>query len=59
MNIINIMEVYNGKKNESFEIMIKKLEDIVEVMNKGQLNLEDSIKNYEEGIKLCNKLLKH
>ncbi|SKA76773.1 Exodeoxyribonuclease VII small subunit [Clostridium sp. USBA 49] len=47
-----------AKKNESFEIMIKKLEDIVEVMNKGQLNLEDSIKNYEEGIKLCNKLFK-
>lgn len=47
-----------AKKSESFETMMKKLEDIVDVMDRGQLNLEESIKNYEEGIKLCNKLFK-
>lgn len=47
-----------AKKSESFETMIKKLEDIVALMDTGQLNLEDSIKNYEEGVKLCNKLFK-
>ncbi|KRU30688.1 small subunit of exodeoxyribonuclease 7 [Clostridium sporogenes] len=47
-----------GKKKESFENMLEKLETIVESMDNGEITLEDSMKSYEEGIKLCNKLYK-
>ena len=45
-----------GRK--SFENMIEKLETIVDSMDNGEITLEDSMKSYEEGIKLCNKLYK-
>ncbi len=38
--------------------MIEKLETIVDSMDNGEITLEDSMKSYEEGIKLCNKLYK-
>jgi len=41
-----------------FEQALKKLESIVEEMEKGKTSLEDSLKKYEEGIKLsrfCSK----
>jgi len=38
--------------------MIEKLETIVDNMDNGEITLEDSMKSYEEGIKLCNKLYK-
>lgn len=47
-----------AKKSESFESMMNKLEDIVKIMDNEQLSLEESMKYYEEGIKLCNKLYK-
>lgn len=47
-----------AKKNETYENMITKLEEIVNVMDNEQLTLEESMKYYEEGIKLCNKLYK-
>ncbi|APH24327.1 exodeoxyribonuclease VII small subunit [Clostridium botulinum] len=47
-----------GKKKESFENMLEKLETIVDSMDNGEITLEDSMKSYEEGIKLCNKLYK-
>jgi exodeoxyribonuclease VII small subunit len=47
-----------AKKSESFEDMMKRLEEIAEVMDNSQLTLEQSMKHYEEGIKLCNKLYK-
>lgn len=47
-----------GRKKESFENMLEKLEIIVESMDNGEITLEDSMKSYEEGIKLCNKLYK-
>ncbi|MCR1934192.1 exodeoxyribonuclease VII small subunit [Clostridium tepidum] len=47
-----------GRKKESFENMLEKLESIVENMDNGEITLENSIKSYEEGIKLCNKLYK-
>lgn len=47
-----------GRKKESFENMIEKLETIVDSMDNGEITLEDSMKSYEEGIKLCNKLYK-
>lgn len=46
------------KKTESYEEMLIKLEDIVKKMENEQLSLEDTMKNYEEGIKLSNKLYK-
>lgn len=46
------------KKNDNYEEMMTKLESIVDYMENGQLTLEDSMKNYEDGIKLCNKLYK-
>ncbi len=45
-----------AKKGESYEEQFEKLEKIVERMDTGQLSLMDSMKDYEEGIKLCNKL---
>lgn len=47
-----------AKKNESFETMMKRLEEISNVMDNEQLSLDQSMKYYEEGIKLCNKLYK-
>lgn len=47
-----------AKKIESYENILKKLETIVETMDKEELSLEASMKNYEEGIALCNKLYK-
>lgn len=47
------------KKSESFESLMKKLEDIVNTMENEALSLDDSMKNYEEGIKLNNKLYKY
>lgn len=45
-----------AKKSESFESMMDKLEEIAGIMDNEQLTLEQSMKYYEEGIKLCNKL---
>lgn len=47
-----------AKKSESFESMMEKLENIVSIMENEQLTLDESMKQYEEGIKLCNKLYK-
>lgn len=46
------------KKKESFEEMMKRLDEISNVMDNEQLSLDESMKYYEEGIKLCNKLYK-
>jgi exodeoxyribonuclease VII small subunit len=46
------------KKSETYEEMMMKLETLVESMESGELSLEQSMKNYEEGIKICNKLYK-
>lgn len=47
-----------ARKKETYEEKIKKLTDIVEDMENSQLTLEESMKNYESGIKLCNELYK-
>ena len=47
-----------AKKTNSFENMMNKLEEIAGIMDNEQLTLEQSMKHYEEGIKLCNKLYK-
>jgi exodeoxyribonuclease VII small subunit len=47
-----------AKKTDSFENMMNKLEEIASTMDSEQLTLDQSMKYYEEGIKLCNKLYK-
>ena len=45
---------------KNFEDNMKKLEEIVAELEKGDLNLDDSISKFEEGIKIskeCNKTL--
>ena len=44
----------------NFEENINKLETIVADLEKGDLNLDDSVKKFEEGIKIskeCNEML--
>ncbi len=40
----------------SFEEGLKRLEDIVEKLEKGEVPLEEAIKLYEEGMKLAKEL---
>ncbi|APM38611.1 exodeoxyribonuclease VII small subunit [Clostridium kluyveri] len=46
------------RKTETYESIMLKLENIVASMDSSELSLENSLKNYEEGVKLCNKLYK-
>jgi exodeoxyribonuclease VII small subunit len=44
----------------TFEVAMKRLESIVEMLGEGNLSLEDSLKIFEEGMglcKFCNKEL--
>lgn len=41
------------KEKQSFEDDIKRLQKIVEELSSGKLNLGESLKKYEEGIKLA------
>lgn len=46
------------KKEENFEEMLDKLESIVQSLEKDNLNLDESIAKFEDGMKLakdCNK----
>ena len=48
-------------KDNSFETNLKRLENIVEKLESGEIGLEDSVKLYEEGMrikKICDKKLK-
>lgn len=48
------------KENMSFEDIMKQLEIIANELEKGDLNLDESVKKFEEGIKLskkCNEIL--
>lgn len=50
-----------GKK-ASFEETMSKLEEIATELEKGDLNLEESVSKFEEGMKLskeCNNLLQN
>lgn len=49
-----------NQKNPSFEENMKRLEQIVRTMEKGEVPLEDSLKLFQEGTELvrkCGKLL--
>jgi exodeoxyribonuclease VII small subunit len=43
-------------KELSFEQQMKKLQDIVEKLEEGNVELDESIKLYEEGLKLSKEL---
>ena len=48
------------EENTSFEDKMKKLEEIAGELEKGELNLDDSVSKFEEGMKLskeCSKML--
>jgi len=48
-------------KKESFEGALARLEEIAERLERGEMPLEEALKNYEEGVKIyrhCARLLK-
>ena len=45
-------------KKKSYEDMINELNDIVEKMQSEELSLDESLKNYEKGMKLYYKINK-
>lgn len=46
-------------KEINFEDTMKELEEIVQVLEKGELNLDDSIKEFEKGMKLSREASKY
>ena len=46
-------------KEMSFEDTMKELENIVQILEKGELNLDDSIKEFEKGMKLSKEASKY
>jgi len=47
-----------AKKKESYENMMGRLEEIVNQMDGNEITLEQTMNNYEEGVKICNSLYK-
>jgi exodeoxyribonuclease VII small subunit len=47
-----------AKKKENYEVKMKRLEDILSQMEGSQLTLDESMAQYEEGIKLYKELYK-
>ena len=45
----------DGRQDEPFEALYRKLEDSVEKLEKGGLSLEESITLYEEGMELAKR----
>ena len=49
-------------EEKSFEENMKQLENIVTELEKGELNLDESVKKFEEGMKIakqCNNILEN
>jgi exodeoxyribonuclease VII small subunit len=46
-------------KKENYETMLKALNSIVSDMENKELTLDETMKNYEDGVSLCNKLYKY
>lgn len=49
-------------EEKSFEELMKSLEEIASQLEKGDLNLEESIEKFEEGMKLskkCNEIIEN
>ncbi len=51
-NAVEILEVVGGRALATFEESLKQLEGIVAQLERGDLPLEDSIKMFEEGMRL-------
>jgi len=47
-----------AKKKETYENMMLRLEEIVDLMDGNEVTLEQTMTIYEEGIKICNSLYK-
>ena len=48
------------EENNNFEELMEKLENIVQELEKGDLNLDASVSKFEEGMRIskeCNKIL--
>lgn len=45
-------------KKESYEEMLTKLEEVLQLLEREELSLDQSMKAYEDGVKLVNKLYK-
>ncbi|GAI00850.1 unnamed protein product, partial [marine sediment metagenome] len=46
-------------EQRDFDEVLKELEEIVSTLEKGDLNLEESLKKFEKGIKLSTHCLKN
>jgi exodeoxyribonuclease VII small subunit len=46
-------------KKQTFEEKLKRLEEIVEILDLGDIPLEEMLKNYEEGMALTTELRKY
>ena len=47
-----------ARKETNYESMVSELNEIVKQLENGDLTLEESIKSYETGVKIVNKLYK-
>lgn len=47
----------NQKKEQTFEGQLKRLEEIVETLEKGNVTLDQSVKMYEEGVQISKQCL--
>lgn len=45
-------------KKESYEELLNKLQEVLAKLENNELNLDQSMKSYEEGVNLVNKLYK-
>jgi exodeoxyribonuclease VII small subunit len=45
-------------KKESYEETLAKLQEVLTLLEERELNLDESMKAYEDGVKLINKLYK-
>ncbi|GAB6170319.1 hypothetical protein JCM1393_27790 [Clostridium carnis] len=43
-------------KKDTYNDMVEKLQNILQNLEENELNLEESMKEYENGVKLINKL---
>ena len=47
------------KLSDSYETMYTELESIIELLQSGDLDLDEAVKNYERSTELIHKLEKH
>ena len=53
------IEVPRRKSPPAFEDLLTELESLVEIMEKGELSLEESLKSFERGIQLTRSCQQH